>query len=116
MPKFCKHIARRLKDFWCRPSRTFAKKKGLSSRISQDHVNEMVRVAVEEVKVLLLLLSLLLLLLLLLLYYFIIIELQQNSEFWGASALIFSNIRAKFKIKNMCGGVPPLASDCYSSV
>ena len=113
LKKYCPKV----KGFLVTSIKNFCKKKGLSSRISQDDVNEMVRVAVEEVKVLLLLLlSLLLLLLLLLLYYFIIIELQQNSEFWGASALIFSNIRAKFKIKNMYGGVPPLASDCYSSV
>ena len=45
-----KKITRTLEDFWWL-HQELLQKKGLSSRISQNDVNEMVRVAVEEVKV-----------------------------------------------------------------
>ena len=51
--------------------KNFCEKNGLSSRIYQNDVNEMVRVAVEEVKV-----FITIIIVIIIIVYFIIIELQ----------------------------------------
>ena len=53
--------------------KNFCKKNGLSSRISQNDVNEMVRVAVEEVKVFITINVVIIIIIIII--YFIIIEL-----------------------------------------
>ena len=51
-------------------------------------------------------------LLLLLVYFLITTGLLQDLELWGVHAIVFSNIRTE--LKNMNGGVPPLANHSYS--
>ena len=91
LKKYCPKV----KGFLVTSIKNFCKKKGLSSRISQDDVNEMVRVAVEEVKVFITIIIIVIIIVIIIILF---------HHYW---ALIFSNIRAKLKIKNMYGGSHP---------